>query len=170
MLKLLLLFVLIVLLLKKRTSAQRHTPAEQARVDGTLRKLKRRVAKLKRVLVAKYPTDVRTQRLVENWSGDIREMARHETKRAFAYSMNKGEYIAVCLHKRHNDFNALFFVTMHELTHVMTKEYAHNAFFWDSFAWLIGVASDAGLYHNRDYEKHPQRFCNHTIDKNPLQI
>lgn len=170
MIKLFVLFLLIFLLLCKKQT-RTHTPAEQARVDRTLSKLKRHVEKLKRVLLTKYPTDVRTQRLVKNWSGDLREMAHHENNHAFAYNMNKGEYIAVCMHDRHNrfnDFNALFFVTMHELTHIMTKEYAHNAFFWDSFAWLIGVASDAGLYHNRDYKKNPQRFCNHTINQNPF--
>lgn len=160
--------MLIVFLFRKENT---HTPAEQARVDRTLHKLRRHVEKLKRVLVTKHPKDVRTQRLVESWTGDIREMAHHENKRAFAYNMNKGEHIAVCLHDQHNrlnDFNALFFVTMHELAHIMTKEYSHNAFFWDSFAWLIGVASDAGLYRNRDYNKRPQRFCNHTINHNPF--
>lgn len=170
-LKWIILLLLISLLWTQNVDLHTHTPREKADIERILHKLKQHVDKLKQVLIEKYPNDMRTKRFVKRWTGDIREMPHNENTRAFAYNMNKGEHIAVCLHDRYNrfnEFNALFFVTMHELTHIMTKEYTHDDFFWDSFAWLIGVASEAGLYRNIDYEKRPQRYCNHMLNDNPF--
>ena len=52
-----------------------------------------------------------------------------------AYSVNKGEELAICL--RHaqegypfNDNNSIMFTTGHELAHVMNKTVGHDESFW----------------------------------------
>jgi hypothetical protein len=84
----------------------------------------------------------------------------------FAFNVNKGDKISICLSKE-NGLNELFFVILHELAHGMTVEYSHNAQFWNNFKYLIQVASEIGIYVNKDYGSNPIPFCNHTLNHNP---
>jgi hypothetical protein len=157
----LLLLCVLVLLVKRRSRCS------DPRVGAFLRKLKRHTYKLIHVL---DPSDPRTERIKQNWSGKLGEMEHEENRRAFAYNLNKGQYIAVCLHDRKgnlNSFNETFFVVMHELAHVATERYAHDRAFWDTFRWLIRSAASAGLYNNIDYTKRPATFCEYRLDENP---
>jgi hypothetical protein len=137
------------------------------RIGAFLRKLKTHTYKLVSVL---DPTDPRTEKIKHNWSGKLGEMEHEENRRAFAYNLNKGRYIAVCLHDQKgnlNSFNETFFVVMHELAHVATERYAHDRDFWDTFRWLIRSAARAGLYNNIDYKERPVTFCEYKLDENP---
>jgi len=116
------------------------------------------------------PTDPRTEKIKQNWSGKLAEMEHEENRNAFAYNINKGQHIAVCLHDRKgnlNSFNETFFVIMHEIAHVATDRYTHDREFWETFRWLIRSAARAGLYNNIDYNKRPITFCEHQLDENP---
>jgi hypothetical protein len=84
----------------------------------------------------------------------------------FAFNVNKGERISICL-TRENTINDLFFVVMHEVAHSMTSEYAHNEHFWTNFKRLIEISMDIGLYENRNYSKSPKKFCNFALNHNP---
>jgi hypothetical protein len=85
----------------------------------------------------------------------------------FAFNVNKGERISVCLSKE-NTLNDLFFVVLHELAHSMTKEYAHNTQFWDNFKRLIEIAIEHSIYINQNYSKTPSNFCNYVLNHNPF--
>jgi hypothetical protein len=138
-----------------------------SQTDAFLRKLKAHTHRLVRAL---DPNDPRTKKIRTQWTGRIEEMEHSENRRAFAYNINKGQKIAICVHNRHgvlNPFNETFFVLMHELAHVATDTYAHDRPFWDAFRWLIRTAIEAGLYHNVDYSKRPVAFCEHRLDENP---
>lgn len=87
-------------------------------------------------------------------------------KQTFAFNVNKGERISICLTKE-NAINDLFFVVMHEVAHSMTSEYAHNHNFWMNFKRLIEVSIEIGLYENRHYSNSPEKFCNFAINHNP---
>jgi len=87
-------------------------------------------------------------------------------RRTFAFNVNKGERISICLTKE-NTINDLFFVVMHEVAHSMTTEYAHNHNFWMNFKRLIEVSIEIGLYENRHYSNSPEKFCNFAINHNP---
>jgi hypothetical protein len=88
-----------------------------------------------------------------------------------AYSENKGDTIALCLRDKKTNKNvsenALYFVTMHELAHVMTKEYKHNEVFWENMKFLLKVSEEIGLYVYKDYSKQPQVFCGTVIKSSP---
>lgn len=89
-----------------------------------------------------------------------------------AYSENKGEKIAFCLHKYKGDNkmideNTLFFVAMHEMAHIATVSIGHTEEFWRNFKDLIEKAVDAGLYKPIDYSKKPAEYCGMTLTDNP---
>ena len=51
------------------------------------------------------------------------------------YTINKGEKIGLCTND--SSMNDLFFIVLHELGHVITKEYGHPEIFWKNFEKLI---------------------------------
>lgn len=149
-----------------------HTTEEKQQLADRLKALRAHTETLVEYLQRTYPTDPRTTRMTR-WFRTFEhfhETEHHENHRSFGYNVNKGQYIAVCLHdarNRLNPFNETFFVLLHELAHVATEAYAHNAEFYDAYRWLIRGASDAGLYRNVDYSEHPVPYCHHRLDHNP---
>jgi len=69
-------------------------------------------------------------------------------KNHVGYSINKGEKIGVCVISDGilQDRNAIFYIVMHELAHIMTEEYGHNDEFWDHLSILVEVASQTKIY------------------------
>lgn len=149
-----------------------HTREEKNTYANLLKTLHKHTGALIKFLTTTHPEDPRTDKLVR-WfrkSRPFNELEHHESHKAFGYNIDKGKYIAVCLHDQHNvpnPFNETFFVLLHELAHVATKEFAHNEYFWNTYRWLIRSASDAGLYRNVNYNKYPMNYCNHTLNQNP---
>tara|TARA_B110000259_G_C13953893_1_gene377923 strand:+ start:73 stop:636 length:564 start_codon:yes stop_codon:yes gene_type:complete len=87
--------------------------------------------------------------------------------RVFAFNVNKGDRISICLTKE-NKLNELIFVLIHELAHGMTVAYSHDDAFWNNFRYLLRVAIQAGLYKNTDYNTTPVDFCKYAINHNPI--
>ena len=150
-----------------------HTLNEKKVHERTLKKLRKDTQELIERLQQDFPRDPSTKRLTRwfnGWRGEFHEMEHRDNPRAFGYNVEKGKYIAVCLHdaqNRPNAYNEVFFVLLHELAHIATEDYAHNAHFWATYRRLIRVASNAGLYRNVDYAKSPRRFCHNTLTSNP---
>ena len=90
-------------------------------------------------------------------------------KNVFAYNVNKGESISICVKNKEslNNMNELLFVLLHEVAHIMTSDYSHNEMFWNSFRYLIKEAHQIGLYNNINYQKTPTEFCDLHIRHNP---
>jgi hypothetical protein len=65
------------------------------------------------------------------------------------------------------DEELLFFVAMHELSHVMTKSVGHTKEFWDNFKFILTEANKANMYVPVDYEKTPKEYCGMNISNNP---
>tara|TARA_B100000902_G_C27024211_1_gene771163 strand:- start:1 stop:603 length:603 start_codon:yes stop_codon:yes gene_type:complete len=89
-----------------------------------------------------------------------------------AYSENKGEKIAFCLHTQRNgkkkiDDNTLLFVALHELSHVATDEIGHTPKYWQNFKTILEYAVDLGIYEPVDYKKNPVIYCGMEITDNP---
>jgi hypothetical protein len=90
-----------------------------------------------------------------------------------AYSENKGEKLAFCLNKEKHDndnlidTHTLMFVSIHELSHVMTKSIGHKSDFWKNFKFLLENAKDAGIHDPADYKKKPREYCGMKIHDNP---
>jgi hypothetical protein len=119
----------------------------------------------------KYPDDPDVKRLVEGFNPQkISETLPNSE--LTAYSENKGEKIAFCLNKTKEsttliDINTLTFVSIHELSHVMTKSVGHKQEFWQNFKFLLENAKAANIYVPVDYKKKPQNYCGMTITDSP---
>jgi WLM domain len=119
----------------------------------------------------KYPDDPDVERLVKNFNPQkISETLPNSE--LTAYSENKGEKIAFCLSKTKEsttliDVNTLTFVSIHELSHVMTKSVGHKQEFWQNFKFLLENAKAANIYVPVDYKKKPQNYCGMTITDSP---
>ena len=119
-----------------------------------------------------YPDDERVQQLVERFNPKT-IMETLPTSEFTAYSENKGEKVAFCLNKKKDDDSALIddhtlmFVSLHELTHVMTASTGHGEDFWENFKFLLEGAKEAGIHDPMDYKKKPTSYCGMTIRDNP---
>jgi len=61
----------------------------------------------------------------------------------------------------------LTFVSIHELTHVMTASTGHGDDFWENFKFLLECAKTAGIHDPMDYKRKPTSYCGMTIRDNP---
>jgi hypothetical protein len=120
----------------------------------------------------KHPNDERVKRLVAGFNPK-HVVETLPTSEYTAYSENKGEKLAFCLNRsktdnsRLIDINTLTFVSIHELSHIMTKSIGHKSEFWENFKFLLEEAKSAGIHNPIDYKKKPQEYCSMTISDNP---
>ncbi len=91
-----------------------------------------------------------------------------------AVTTNKGEKIQFTLSPISKqdlstlvDDDILFYVTLHELAHVMDKLPDHSDHFWQCMAFLIRAAKEAGLHTPVDYSKDPRNYGGDTTRSNP---
>lgn len=71
-----------------------------------------------------------------------------------SYTINKGEKVVFCMRSRDNkdeiyDDNLIFYVALHELSHIASITEGHNDEFHDNFKYLIKKATDYGLFKNQ---------------------
>jgi hypothetical protein len=89
-----------------------------------------------------------------------------------AYSVNKGEQLALCLRDAQDDtfieVNLILFVAIHELAHVMTDEIGHTDKFWANMKYLLEEGISIGIYRQEDYSKTPKMYCGLEINSTPL--
>ncbi len=89
-----------------------------------------------------------------------------------AYSVNKGEELALCLRNADNDefieTNLIIFVAIHELAHVMTDDVGHTPKFWNNMKFLLEQGITLGIYREEDYSQNPKMYCGMEINSTPL--
>ena len=91
-----------------------------------------------------------------------------------AYTIDKGELIAICLRKSHkgevHDMNTLMFVVIHELTHIAIDVFDHPPEFWESFKILLTEAVRCCVYRPVNYDMINVKYCGEKmiIEYNPL--
>ena len=131
-----------------------------------------RCRKLVDYVYQNYPDNEDVKRLKENFRPD-KFQETLPTSTLNAYSENKGEKIAFCLNtsKEGNkliDINTLTFVSIHELSHLMTKSIGHKPEFWANFKFLLINAKKINIYQPIDYKKEPKQYCGMKISDNPF--
>ncbi len=97
------------------------------------------------------------------------------TSELVAYTEQKGKNTSLCLSKNSKndktliDEQTLFFVSIHELSHICTLENvpSHGEQFWSNFNFLLHNAKNSGLYHPINYKQNPQLYCGMEINTNP---
>ncbi len=92
-----------------------------------------------------------------------------------SYTLNKGDYITLCLRQKEfpyqlHDIETMKYVFLHELAHVaMTMSDAeHSNNFWRQFKFILKEAQFQGLYTPVNYQKAPVVYCGLKIKYNPL--
>lgn len=109
--------------------------------------------------------------LRNNYNNGILEENFPSGKQNTSYVINKGDEVRICLRDinsgKIHDFNTLVFVNLHELSHMLDKNYGHNASFWTSFKFILCEAVSLGLYNPVDYKKYPVSYCGIKITSNP---
>ncbi len=114
--------------------------------------------------VNQLKTNFKSNNIIENTPGG----------KYTAYSVNKGEQLALCLRDINTnefiDLNLIIFVSIHELSHVMTDEIGHTPKFWDNMKFLLKEASNIGIYTIENYDINPKMYCGMEINSTPLKI
>ena len=119
-----------------------------------------------------YGSDHRVKQLVGRFDPDV-IIETLPTSEFTAYSENKGEKVAFCLNKKKHenddliDPHTLMFVSIHELTHIMTASTGHDDDFWENFKFLLEAAKEAGIHDPVDYKRAPVEYCGMNIHDNP---
>lgn len=140
-------------------------------VADLLAETTQRLKNLVKIAGEKYPDRENVKRLVKNFNPKkVKEIL--PTSSYTAYSENKGEKLAFCTTTQKNNNNlidedTLFFVGMHELSHIMTVSIGHKPEFWENFRFLLTIAKEADIYVPIDYKKNPVTYCGMEITDNP---
>jgi len=90
-----------------------------------------------------------------------------------SYSENKGEKIVVCIRDKAPpykfvDENAIMFVLLHEMAHLMTTTVGHTPEFWANFKRILHDGVQCGIYTPVNYAKQPTPYCGMTITDSPI--
>lgn len=147
--------------------------------DGSLKSQKlarfsevnQRITKLVRYCCShNYPDEHRAHRLYKRWNkSTMSETSPDED--SIAYVINKGTEFRVCLTDKKSgeleDINTTMFVCIHELGHLMSKEYGHNDEFWENNRILLKVAGNLNIYNHVQYEQNNSMYCGENIYSNP---
>ena len=62
------------------------------------------------------------------------------------------------------------FVTIHELSHIMTEDTGHTTRFWANMKYLLEESSKIGIYNPVDYSKNPVMYCGTKINSTPMNL
>ena len=86
-----------------------------------------------------------------------------------SYSVNKGEELVLCLRSKINkdvlhDNNLLFYVILHELSHIASPVYEdeynnHGPIFKKIFSFLTNTAIEIGMYEKIDFNSNQKEYC-----------
>lgn len=153
-----------------RNDDEEEIKSKQEIIDLLNKKTSKLIESLRK---SPYKSQENVKKLLTNWTGNIEELEPHLKKGILAYNVNKGERINICLTDPITEkvikekINTMFFIILHELAHVMTRDYAHNKKFWDNYRFLIKYAEKEGLYEYVNYKKEPDYICGTVIDNTP---
>ena len=137
-----------------------------------LANLRIKLEKLCSIMKEKYPNDEDVIRMNSKFKSDnITESGKNN--QYTSYSVNKGEKIVFCIRQKDEnesfvDENTMTFVSIHELSHIMTKSVGHTTEFWDNFKRLLKEAIANNLYTHVDYRKEPQDYCGIKVSDTPI--
>jgi predicted metal-dependent hydrolase len=136
--------------------------ADKQKASDMLADINKDCISLIKHLMKTYPDNVDIKRLHKNYNPDSISEGSADSGYT-SYSVNKGEKIILCLRQKENnefvDKNIVMYVTIHELSHLMTHEIGHTKKFWDNFRFILKEAVEIGIYKKVDYSKSPVKYC-----------
>ena len=137
-----------------------------------LAKLRSKLEKVCAIMKKKYPNDESVIRMNQRFNSEnITEAGK--SNQYTSYSVNKGEKIVFCIRQKDEkeslvDENTLTFVSIHELSHIMTKSVGHTPEFWANFKRLLKEAVEHNLYRKENYSASPKDYCGIKVSDSPL--
>jgi predicted metal-dependent hydrolase len=145
---------------------------DKEKAANTLAILRKKLEKICDIMKKKYPNDESVIRMNEKFNSDnITESGKNN--QYTSYSVNKGEKLVFCIRQKDEDEtivdeNTLTFVSIHELSHIMTKSVGHTPEFWSNFKRLLNEAIINNLYLKEDYISNPKEYCGIKVSDSPL--
>lgn len=122
-------------------------------------------------LAKKKPDDEQFKKLISRYNYQkMMENSPHNFSRTSSYMKHKGKVFAICLRRKDGTlypFDILFFVFLHELSHLMIDEYEHPPSYWVAFKKLLGAAKESGTYMPIDFQKYPIEYGGQPLTYNP---
>tara|TARA_B100000401_G_C52720288_1_gene678255 strand:+ start:470 stop:931 length:462 start_codon:yes stop_codon:yes gene_type:complete len=125
-----------------------------------INKLKKKLNFLIEKLKTEYPIHNGIQNL--NNKIIIKSIPYYKNKTAYTYNKN---VIYICLEDNENE---LFFILLHELSHIITETEGHDNTYWDNFKLLLNMSIKLNLYKYKNYKTNPINYCGKLIDNTPL--
>ena len=151
----------------------RDMPDKQKAAD-LMASIRIKMSNLKVHLESKYPDKPQVKQLITNFEANPNRFYESTPDSDLtSYSVNKGESVYLCLRQREDnneslvDENVVMFVSLHEMSHMITKSVGHGQDFWNNFAWLLKEAESIGLYKAQDFKAHPVKYCGMSITDQP---
>ena len=151
----------------------RDLPDKQDAAD-LLAKVRIKLTKLKIHLENKYPDKPQIKQLIRNYRDDPTRFLEATPDAEFtSYSVNKGESIHLCLRQREKNNESLVtedvmvFVSIHEMSHILTESLGHGPDFWNNFAWILKEAELIDIYKYQNFKSHPVKYCGMSITDEP---
>lgn len=145
----------------------RADPSEllQKETADYLAKLSERINKLVNYMYdKKLPNEEISKRLANRWRNcTLKETSQGE--KSAAYTVNKGDEMRICVRtgNKLEDINTSMFVLLHELAHLMSNSYGHNAEFKENFSYIVHLASAIGTYKPQDFGGAPVNYCGNVV-------
>jgi hypothetical protein len=105
-------------------------------------------------------------------NNSLRENSPLNPEKDTSYTINKGDIIAICIRSANNnnnihDIDTIFFVVLHELTHIAIEAYDHPDEFWEVFKFILLEVEELGIYKSPNYAFNPREYCGIKINYNP---
>ena len=101
----------------------------------------------------------------------IKEIPPKYQNKYISYSSNKNT-IYISLRNNNNSFsqdnNTLYFIIMHELSHILSTSYGHTTEFWTIYKNILQIAINNNLYIYKNYNKYPVYYSNFIINTTPI--
>lgn len=136
-----------------------------AHIDNT-------ILKFIKLLQQKYPGRPEIQRLSKYSSQNILEGHPINKEGSTSYSLNKGDKVIFCLrskrNKRLHDRNLLIYVAIHEMAHIMSVSYGHNAEFMQNFQFLLKEAINNKIWKKINFTLNPMEYCGMHVTSSPV--
>lgn len=152
-----------------------YTVAEAPDKEESIRLLAEIKSRLKYLIdycIQQYPYHQNVQLLRQRFNpNNVQETSLYES--GTSYTIDKGKELRLCLRNKpnrnkHHDINLLMFVAIHELSHIMSVTYGHNAEFQNNFKFLLEKGVECNVYSPQNYYIHPVEFCGITVNSTPL--
>ena len=148
--------------------------SDKAEAADLLANVRLKIVRLYSTLKEKFPNKPQIRQWVQNFTPDPNrfEEATPDAEHT-SYSVNKGEKVHLCLRHREGqneslvDENVMFFVSLHEMAHMITSSIGHGQDFWNNFGFLLREAEQQGFYKHQDFKSQPVTYCGVSITDAP---